>query len=194
MGEATLVVLAAGRSSRMRGRDKLLEEVDGQPLIRRMARRAAQAGPTRVVLGPDQADRRAALEGLELEVLDAPAGAGMAASIVTGVAGLNGPVLVLLADMPEITARDLHLMLSLHAQAPDIILRAASRAGAAGHPVVFPADLLPDLSCLTGDRGARDLLQREARRVHLLPLEDDRALVDLDTPEDWDRWRATQPG
>jgi molybdenum cofactor cytidylyltransferase len=58
-------------------------------------------------------------------VLEAPEGAGMAASIVAGVAGLATPVLVVLADMPDVTAADLHLLLSLSAQAPDAILRAA---------------------------------------------------------------------
>jgi molybdenum cofactor cytidylyltransferase len=62
-------------------------------------------------------------------VLEAPEGAGMAASIVTGVAGLDTPVLVVLADMPDVTAADLHLLIALSAQAPDAILRAASEDG-----------------------------------------------------------------
>jgi CTP:molybdopterin cytidylyltransferase MocA len=109
------------------------------------------------------------------------------------VAGLTGPVLVALADMPEITAQDLYLMLSLGAQAPGTILRAATKDGRPGNPVFFPADLLPELAQLTGDAGARDILKREAARVALLPLKDDRAAVDLDTPEDWAAWRARRP-
>jgi hypothetical protein len=86
----------------------------------------------------------------------------MAASIVTGVAGLDTPVLVMLADMPDVTAADLHLMMSLSAQAPDAILRAATEDGRPGHPVLFPADLLPELAALTGDTGAREVLKRHA--------------------------------
>jgi molybdenum cofactor cytidylyltransferase len=56
--------------------------------------------------------------------------------------------------------------------------------------VLFPADLLPELAALTGDTGAREVLTRHATRVHLVPLKGDRALVDLDTPEDWADWRA----
>ena len=171
MSDVTILLLAAGRATRMRGADKMLEPVPGpfgdQPLLQAMARRCLRAGPTRVILGPGQPERTALLEGLDIEVLEAPEGAGMAASIVTGTDALETPVLVVLADMPDVTAADLHLMISLSAQAPEAILRAASEDGTPGHPVLFPADLLPDLRALDGDIGARDVLKRHADRVHL---------------------------
>ena len=190
MSAPTILLLAAGASRRMRGRDKMLEEVEGEALVRLMARRALKSGvPVRVVLGPGQDARRAVLGDLPVEILEAEGADGMAASIRAGVAGLSGPVLILLADMPEITAQDIYLMISLQARAAGAILRAATRDGRPGHPVLFPADLLGDLARLSGDEGARALLQREAARVHLLPLADDRAVIDLDTPEAWDAWR-----
>mgnify|MGYP003777066069 CR=1 FL=1 len=188
----TILLLAAGRSTRMRGADKLLEVIDLQPLIRLMAARCVKAGPTRVVLGPNQAARRTAIEDVSLEIVEAPEGAGMAASFKAGVEGLTGPVLVVLADMPEVTAYDLHVLLALSEQAPDAILRAATKDGIAGHPVLFPADLLPDLGQLKGDDGAKQILTREAARLHLVPLQGKRAITDLDTPEDWDQWRAAR--
>lgn len=193
MTHTTLLLLAAGKSARMQGRDKLLEDIDGTPLLRLMASRALKSGvPVRVVLGPDQTARRTALEDLTLEIVETTESDGMAASIRTGVAGLRGPVMIVLADMPEIMARDLYLMVTLQAQDPRAILRAAASDGRPGHPVVFPADLLPDLAKLNGDEGAKALLTREAARVTLLPLEGARALVDLDTPEAWDDWRASR--
>ena len=198
MSDPVILLLAAGRATRMRGADKMLEPVPGpfgdQPLLQAMARRCLRAGQTRVILGPDQPQRAALLEGLEVEILEAPEGAGMAASIVTGVAGLRTPVLVVLADMPDVSASDLHLLMALSAHDPSAILRAASEDGAPGHPVLFPADLLPELGRLTGDTGARDVLGRHADRVHLVPLADDRALTDLDTPEDWAAWRERTSG
>jgi molybdenum cofactor cytidylyltransferase len=196
MTEPVILLLAAGRATRMRGADKLLEPVPGPfgdlPLLQAMARRCLRAGPTRVVLGPGQDARRALLDGLDVEVLEAPEGAGMAASIVAGVSGLSVPVLVVLADMPDVTAADLHLLMALSLHAPDRILRAAAEDGTPGHPVLFPADLLPELAALTGDTGAREVLQRHADRVRLVPLKGDRALTDLDTPEDWAAWRASR--
>jgi CTP:molybdopterin cytidylyltransferase MocA len=193
MAETTLVLLAAGRATRMRGADKMLEPVPtafgDRPLLEVMARRCLRAGPTRVVIGPGQPARAALLEGLDVTVCEAPEGVGMAASIVAGVAGLDTAVLLVLADMPDVTAADLHLMMALGTKAPDAILRAAGEDGRPGHPVLFPADLLPELAALTGDTGARSVLARHGPRVHLVPLSGARALTDLDTPEAWAAWR-----
>ena len=59
------VVLAAGASRRM-GRNKMLLELEGEPLVRRAARRALEAGltPVVVVLGHEADRARAALAGL----------------------------------------------------------------------------------------------------------------------------------
>ena len=192
MSEATILLLAAGASSRMRGADKLIEEVGGETLLTVMARRAAKAGPLRVTLPEGNSARAAALEGIACETVTLPAGCDQSQSLAAGVAGLSGPVLVVLADMPEVTAHDLHLLLALSRQAPDAILRAAGQDGSPGNPVLFPADLLPELQKIRGDKGARGLLKQHAARVHLVPLPGNRALTDLDTPEDWAAWRAAQ--
>ncbi|MFO7920213.1 MAG: nucleotidyltransferase family protein [Nioella sp.] len=186
----TILLLAAGASARMRGRDKLLEEVNGNPLLRVMARRAAKAGPLRVTLPEGNADRAAALDGIDCTIASLPAGCSQSQSLSAGVAGLSGPVLVMLADMPEVTAHDLHLMMALSRQAPTAILRAAGADGTPGNPVLLPADLLGALRKITGDKGAREVLKQHEARVHLVPLPGEHALIDLDTPEDWDDWRA----
>lgn len=192
MSGATILLLAAGASSRMKGRDKLVEDVAGAPLLRVMARRAAKAGPLRVTVPQGNADRMAALDGIACEIVTLPAGCTQGDSLAAGVRGLSGPVLVVLADMPEITAHDLHLLLALSAQAPNAILRAAGEDGTPGNPVLFPADLLPELQAIKGDQGARGLLKQHQGRVHLVPLPGRRALIDLDTPEDWAAWRKSQ--
>ena len=68
------------------------------------------------------------------------------------------------------------------------VIRASTADGRAGHPVIFPARLWPDLVRLQGDQGARDMLKSEA--VQLCPLPGQHALTDLDTPEAWAAWRA----
>lgn len=186
-----IILLAAGASSRMGGTDKLLEPVDGQPLIHLMAARCAKAGPTRVVLGPDHEARRAALSPLNVEIVTAHETDGMAASIRAGVAGVkNQAVMIVLADMPEITAGDLYLLLSLQAQGMAPIVQAATSEGIPGQPVVFASKFLKQLSQLHGDEGAKSILKAHARDVALVPLKDARATLDLDTPQDWAKWRA----
>lgn len=193
-----ILILAAGSSSRMRGADKLLEPVAGQPLLTRVSKAALATGcPVTVVLPPDRPARQAALTGLALRHVVADRAAdGMAESLRAGVAALpeGRPLLILLADLPEITARDLAAFLAHWAGMPDAILRGADSAGTPGHPVGFPPDLRPDLLSLAGDQGAREVIARHKPRLRLIPLPGRHATTDLDTPEDWAAWRAAGNG
>lgn len=175
----------------MRGGDKLLEPVAGLPLLRRQALAALEVAPVIVTLPPDRPLRARALEGLALRQVEvADAAEGLAASIRAGVAAAadGSALLVMLADMPEVGAGDLAALVAAHRGARQAVIRAAGEDGTPGHPVLFPARMLPALALLQGDRGARDLLRAEA--PVLVPLPGRRALTDLDTPEDWAEWRA----
>lgn len=196
-GNILVLILAAGAAKRMGARDKCLEDVNGEPALRHAALAALGAGTQVLVTlpadGPRRAGRMAALEGLSVEqIFVADAAEGMAASLRAGArraqALQSRALMILLPDMPEITAGDIGTLLASHAGAPDRALRAASEDGRPGHPVILPATLLPALMALSGDRGARDLLK--ANPPGLCPLPGTRALHDLDTPDEWDKWRA----
>lgn len=184
----------------MRGADKLLQPVAGRPVLAVLAQRARAAGlPVLVTLPPEAstltAARRAALAGLDVGLRPLPeAGEGMAASLRAGAAAAEGAagLLVLPADMPEITRTDITALVAafLGHAAPRPILRATSAAGRPGHPVILPDWLLAEVQALRGDTGARALLHRHAGRLRHLALPGERALVDLDTPEAWAAWRA----
>jgi CTP:molybdopterin cytidylyltransferase MocA len=194
---AALVILipAAGASRRMRGADKLLEDIDGEPVLRRTARIASEAAPVLVTLpdtGPLLPARRAALAGLGARILPvADAHEGLAASLRAGAREIGAAegMMILMPDMPEVTADDLHRLAAAFAADPTRPLRAATEDGTeAGHPVILPRRLMQEVAVLNGDRGARIVLEGETVRV--LPLPGRRAVTDLDTPEDWEAWRA----
>jgi CTP:molybdopterin cytidylyltransferase MocA len=196
----TILVLAAGASSRMRGADKLLQPVGGEALLRRSARVAAATGwPVLVSLPPERPDRWAALAGLAVTPLPVPDAAdGMSASLRAGVAAAgqmarDGPagLMVLPADMPAFTTAALAEVAAAFAAAPGRIWRGAAEDGEPGHPAVFPRDLWAALAQVTGDRGGREVIRAEAGRVACLPLPGRMALIDLDTPEDWAAWHAS---
>lgn len=197
MHKPEILLLAAGAASRMRGADKLMEPVEGEPLLRLQARRALATGCRVVVtLPPDRPARVIALQGLDVVQVTVPdPKEGMAASLVAGMAALpeRTAVMVLLADLPEITTADLCRLLAAHARASGAILRGAAQDGTPGHPVLFPPSLRPDLMRLTGDAGARPVLMAHAAFVQLVPLPGRHAVTDLDTPEDWATWRAGRP-
>ena len=193
MGGVFILLAAAGASRRMRGADKLLEKVEGEPILRRAAQAALRTGqPVLVTLPKGNAERAAALDGLALEAKEIDASEGMAASLRTGVAaareaGANG-VLVMLADMPEIETNALRRLIAAFEGAPDKITRAATDSGQPGNPVILPARLFTALYSVTGDTGARAVVQSET--PILCPLPGKAAITDLDTPEDWAAWRA----
>lgn len=199
-----ILIPAAGSSSRMRGSDKLMQRVDGMPLIRRQAIRALAATPlVCVTLAASHPDRLSALAGLPLDICVLPdADEGMAASLrhaashAPGFAGDRSAtaIMVVPADMPDLTADDLRRMIDAHALDPAAILRATASDGTAGHPVLFPRDLWADLLHLRGDQGARAVLAQYAGRVSHIALPGFNAVTDLDTPEDWARWRLQNPG
>lgn len=190
-----ILIPAAGASSRMRGADKLLETVDGVPQLRRAADAARRSGAEKVwvTLPPDESGRWTVLKGSWVKRIAVPERAeGMAASLRAGARAAQaqhaGGLMILLPDLPEITSEDLSRFVAAHREDPGSIWRGMSEDGLPGHPVLFPARLLPRFAELTGDEGARTLMEGEAVRVLALPGR--RAVTDLDTPEDWAGWRA----
>lgn len=174
-------------------RDKLLEPVAGMPLLTLVLERAfATESPVYVCLPSRDHPRARLLDHIAKPVWVPDAAEGMGASIRTGISALPDGVnaaMILPADMPELTAEDLRKVLNAHA--PGAITRGCGSDGKPGHPVVFPRDCFEELQSLRGDQGARAVLAGHGDRLKLVPLPDAHALIDLDTPEAWDSWRAS---
>ncbi|PHQ99389.1 MAG: hypothetical protein COB39_04070 [Marinosulfonomonas sp.] len=191
-----ILILAAGASNRMNGRDKLLMDVDGRTLLRHVVHRAvATGGPVLVTLPDGDIKRRDALSGLDVRIIPVMnADQGMAASMRAGLEIIptkNAGVLVALADMPDVSTEDYTCLINAFQADPYAnIHRAASTDGTAGNPVLLPMWALNDPEIFQGDAGARHLLRQHADRVRLVPLPDNHAITDLDTSEDWAAWRA----
>lgn len=192
-----IILLAAGASSRMRGRDKLMEDVDGAPLLRRQAEkaRAATVGQVLVALPPEPHDRYAALAGLDLRTVPvADAQEGMNASLRAAFAALPSgcpQAMLLLGDLPDLTTGDLVRVADAVAAHPEsLVWRGVTAEGAPGHPIIFDASLFDAFQSLTGDEGGQAVVKQAKDRITLVPLPSDRARRDLDTPEDWAAWRA----
>ena len=194
-----VILLAAGGSTRMAGRDKLMEQVDGIPLLERQAARAraATTGPVLVALPPRPHPRYDAVAGLGVTCLSvAEAAEGMNASLRTAVAALPpgaACAMVLLADLPDIDTADLITVGAAVDPTTSVrVWRGATQDGRPGHPIVFHADLFPAFAGLSGDGGGKEVVALAGEHVRLVPLPDDRARRDLDTPADWAAWRETR--
>jgi CTP:molybdopterin cytidylyltransferase MocA len=190
-----ILILAAGASKRMGGRDKLLMDVYGRTLLRHVVRRAVATGhPVLVALLDGDTTRRDALSGLDVQLVEVTgASRGMATSLQAGLKMVPTDatgLLVALADMPDITTNDyISLINAFQCDSNSNIQRATSADGTAGNPVLLPRWALNDPDIFHGDTGARHLLRQHSDRVRLIPLPDNHATTDLDTPEDWAVWR-----
>lgn len=194
MSDLSLVIPAAGASSRMRGLDKLLIEIDGIPLLRRTVLRALAVLPKVVLtLRVDDVARQTLVQDLPVQCLTiADAATGLSASLRGAAASGQGRLMILPADMPDLTSQDLALMISASDALPNRIWRGCAQDGRPGHPVIFPADLRPAFAALSGDQGARPVLQDNRDRIEHVILPQEHALTDLDSPEAWQAWTQTR--
>lgn len=195
---ATVVVLLAAGEGHRFGTLKQLAPIEGEPMVRRVARTLlCLQCPLLVVTGAGGDDVAAALDGLPATCVANPDWHdGLGASLRAGIRAVckrfpgASAALVCLADQPLLDARGLDGMLERHAQEPARIF-AADHAGAPGPPVLFPADCFRELSAWQGTQGAQAWLRRQGTRVERVRLD----VTDVDTPADLEgvRRQLAQP-
>ena len=191
-----ILILAAGASARMRGVDKLLLEVDGAPLLRRQACMALDASDdVRIALPPRPHPRYGLVQDLGVQRIEvADAAKGMSASLRAVFASLEPEqthAMVLLSDLPDLTKDDLHTVIKASETYPEaLIWRGVTQEGKGGHPMIVARPLFQHFQELAGDSGGQSIIKSLGDRLYPVPLEGNRARQDLDTPEDWDAWRA----
>ena len=165
------LLLAAGRSSRAEGANKLLARLGGKPLVRIAAENALESGLSRlvVVTGHMQGEIRDALAGLDVDIVHNPDFAeGMGGSIRTGMRALPESaeaVTILLADMPGIDATAIDRLIRAYRPEAGRAIIAATHEGTRGNPVLFDRLFFASLARLEGDTGARRLIVENAGLV-----------------------------
>ncbi len=185
---AGAVILAAGASTRM-GRNKLLLDVVGTPMVRRAAAIATDAGlsPVVVVVGNDETLVRAALDGITCTFATNPDFTGpTSTSLHVGLHALApdvDAVVVLLADMVRVSS-DMLRALVISAQGSEAPLCVSRYADVLAPPLLFRRALWPELLAWHGEGCGKAVVrahQHEAL-IHDWPLD---ALQDIDTPADY---------
>ena len=191
------IILAAGRSTRFAGGSgttKLAAILRGKLLVRHVAEAALQssARPVIVVTGHRSAEVEAALRGLELSfAANLAYSAGLAASLQRGISALPptcAGAVILLGDMPLVTGALIDRLIGAFREKlaawPEAPLAAAPvRAGARGNPALIGRGLFAEIAKLNGDRGASALIDLAGGRLVECLVDDDAALIDVDTRE-----------
>ena len=183
------IVLAAGFARRM-GRQKLLLVLHGKPVVRWSVEGVLpHVGDLVVVTGQDDVAVREALSGLSVRYAVNPRPQdGQGSSIATGVRALKpwtAAALVVLGDQPRVPASVIPELLAARTRSGKAIVTPVY-AGTPGTPVLFAADVFPELAALTGDAGARAVVAARTDRVEAVAVESPMPL-DVDTPEDFAR-------
>lgn len=204
MTEIAAVVLAAGRSSRYRAAGgaeptKLVATLDGEPLVRSVvsAALASRASPVVVVIGHAAAEVQAALEGLDIAFAPNPDYAsGLASSLRTGIAAVStsaAGALVLLGDMPGVTAAAIDSVIAAFLERPEASAAVPVTQGRRGNPALIGRALFAAVTRLEGDEGARRVLGA-AEGVVEIPFEGEATAADIDTPADLARASRSRCG
>ncbi len=183
------VVLAAGRSTRMGGPNKLLADIARRPLVRIAAEEAlaSRAKPVIVVTGHQREQVEKALAGLPVELVHNPDFAdGLGTSVRAGIAAVPADAdgaIVCLGDMPQVDAGLIDRLIAAFDPDQGALVVMPTFEGRRGNPVLWSRRFFPDLTAIEGDVGARHLIGRYSEAVVEVPLEGKAALVDVDTPE-----------
>ena len=187
------IVLAAGLSRRM-GRPKLLLHLRGKPVIRHTVERVIAAGlePVLVVVGPEHEALRQALARLVVRfVINPTPEAGQASSVGAGIKAVPAEAtaaLIALGDQPGLSL-DVIAQLQHAIESSGKRIAAPRYADGLGNPVLFAAAVFPELLTLSGDRGARSVVEKDPARLAIVDVAAPMP-ADLDTPEDYARLNA----
>lgn len=200
-GHVYAMVPAAGQSRRM-GRAKQLIDVRGRPMLVHVLETILAADVARITLITSTAIR----QSLKLPetnrvhcVINDDAMSEMIDSIRLGLRDCataaplrdTDAVLVCPGDLPALTANDVDVCITALRRRPDRIVIAV-RAGRRGHPIIFPAELIPFVESNACDHGLNELPRALPKRVLEVECPSDGILHDVDTPADLDPSRPAE--
>jgi molybdenum cofactor cytidylyltransferase len=191
MTELVGILLAAGSAQRF-GAPKLLHPLpDGVPVAVAAARVLLQVLPNSIaIVKPGDHTLIELFTKLGLQTVENPlADKGMGTSLAAGVnatAGADG-WLIALADMPWIQPASITALVDRMKSGASMV--APVYAGTRGHPVGFSSRWRQPLRGLSGDKGARGLIENYSNELELLATEDAGVLMDIDHPQDLSRWQ-----
>jgi molybdenum cofactor cytidylyltransferase len=179
------ILLAAGRSTRMGGTNKLLADLGGRPVAAHALEAIHAAGlPALVVLGNMADEVRAALGGQASFVVAADFAEGLGRSLRAGIAAAPADwsaAIICLGDMPGVPAAVLDALAAAFRNPTDIVV--PTWRGKRGNPVLWGHAHFGRLAALSGDVGGKALLADFAEHVVEVAVDTDAILADIDTPE-----------
>ncbi len=182
------VVLAAGLSSRMGDKQKLVLSYQGKPLLEHMLTALEEAhlsGKVVAVTGHESEAVRDVCSSYNVEVAhNEHFNDGLASSIKVGVQASEGGsdgILICHGDMPHINKDHIQAICDTFHHSSDKII-VPSFKGCQGNPVLWPKSYFSKLKSLKGDKGAKAILQENSDAIIWVNFDDKAIVFDVDNP------------
>jgi len=186
----SMLVLAAGKSTRMLGRNKLLENVEGVPMIRRVVQTAlaSRVDEVIVVLGWEEGKVRSALAGLHCKItVNRNFEEGQSSSVRAGLTEISSSsraLLILPGDVAKIDVTSINLVIDRYDNGGCPIV-VAGYEGRSGHPILFDKQLLPEVGRINEETfGLKAVVSKHRDKVCLIETGSPYVLKDVDTARD----------
>jgi molybdenum cofactor cytidylyltransferase len=198
-----VIALAAGRSTRMGGPNKMLADANGQPLVVHAVKAAlaSQAVEVVIVLGhmADQV-KAAIVQAVPTSrlrfVINPDFADGLSTSVRTGIATLGKDIdaaIVQLGDMPGVNSALLDRLMAAFSPVEGRSICVPTVGGKRGNPVLWDRRFFAEIAKVEGDTGAKHLIGEHADLVCEVEMTGEAAITDIDTPEALAAWRARSP-
>ena len=186
------IILAAGQSLRMGDINKLLLEIDGQPMVRKVVDQLIklnQFNQLIIVVGHDYHKMCQVLDGLAVKIVHNPNyKQGMSTSLITGVKQVNhkaSGILFTLADLVYIKSQTYKKMINAYRHANPNSIAVPSYQKQQGHPIIMSPVYIDEITKISGDRGAKSIITQFVEHVVSIDVNDRGILQDIDTQKDF---------
>lgn len=188
-----IIILAAGASRRMNGKQKQLLEIEGKTLLRKAYESAVNSvcRPIIVVLGANAEIIKSGIKDIKAQIIvNQNWEKGLSSSIKVGVETLTkqnpdlSAICIMLCDQPLITAKIINDLAATYEKTDKLIV-ACKYAETNGVPAIFSNELFGELCEIKGDKGAREIIENHSEMLETIDVPE--AALDVDTPEDFQK-------
>lgn len=184
----TGIIMASGFSNRM-GKDKLLIEINGKKIIEWVIIALKDSNLDEIILVYRTEEIKKIGESYGIKTVFNPnAHLGQSQSVIHGVSKSKGDCyMFFVGDQPFISTKLINDLIEEHKKNP-IKIVIPYYQDKINMPILFPADFKEDLLKVTGDKGGREIIQKNPSRIKKVEIQDKSLIIDIDTIEDYDNW------
>lgn len=185
----TGIILASGFSNRM-GRDKLLIEINGKRIIEWVIEALKASNLDDIILVYRTEEVKKIAESYCLRTVYNPkAHLGQSQSVILGLEHCKGDCcfMFFVGDQPFISSQLINDLIDEHKRNPSKIVIPYYQ-DKINMPILFPPDFREDLLKVKGDKGGREIIQKNPSKIKKVEIQDQSLVIDIDTIEDYDIW------